>query len=170
MQQMNTQKGLGLLDLLTALALLSLAVYVFFLRPLQYDATLEKMRYAQPIASVAGHRLIDEYSKRPSPVVAPAGEYVGEVHIDNWSLPAKYFFGANNRLTVDLLIPAGLLRPETKLRASANYHFNGSVLVFSDVTGDGVLLTASGQPIEVRSADHLVLRGDTLDVVLRRPK
>ncbi len=167
---MHREHGLGFLDCLLALLIVAGLAYVLVIGPWMRDEKIAELRVQPPVPSIEGRKLAALYEKKPAPTTVPMGEYVGEIKAGGEVLPVTYYFGADSVVAVEATIKGFLMRPAVTLAGSAPYTFNGSVLVFGEVTGDRALFSPLGLPIDVKSADEIVIRNGRESVTLRAPR
>lgn len=164
--KMNREQGHSFLDFLLALLIVAGLGYVLVIGPWIRDEKISEMRTQPPVPSIEGRKLVALYEKKPAPTTVPLGEYVGEIKAGGEVVPVTYYFGADSVVAVEATIKGFFMRPAVKLAGSAPYTFNGSVLVFGEVTGDRALFTPLGLPIEMKNADEIVIRNGRESVTL----
>lgn len=151
------QRGSGFVDFILALAVVALLAYVFVWEPQERASSLARERATPPRITIEKQRLVDTYAQKPAPTITPRGGFSGELPVGASLLPVTFFFSEKNRVAVEMTIPQKLLRSEIRFAGSATYHFDGSVLVFDDVSGDKALFSEQGLPIELLSPNELVI-------------
>ncbi|MEI2263595.1 hypothetical protein OHC51_21800 [Stenotrophomonas indicatrix] len=166
--KMHREHGLSFLDFIFGLLIVAGLAYVLVVGPWIRDQKIADLRAQPPVPSIEARKLVALYETKPTPVAVPTGEYVGHIDLGGQMVPITYYFGANSVLAVEATIKGSFMsmRPKVTLAGSAPYTFTGSVLVFGDVTGDKVLFSPLGLPIDIKSAHQLVIRSGGESVTL----
>jgi hypothetical protein len=136
--------------------------YNFLYLPTHYSKAINDMRKTKPAVIPAVKQQVDEFKSRPHPKFVPTGKYVGTGEIEGNDYSITYYFGDDNTVTKELL-----LLDEYRLTGSAKFEFKGSVMTFSEITGDLALFSEIGEPITVQSKDVLVVPSEAHSITLK---
>lgn len=159
---MKHQQGLSAFNLLIVLLIVGAVAYNFLYLPSHNRQVINNLRATPPAVTPAVKQQVDEFKSRPHPEFAPSGKYVATGEIEGKDYSITYYFGDDNTVTKDLL-----LLDEYRLTGSAKFEFKGSVMTFSEITGDLALFSETGEPITVQSKDVLVIPGETHPITLK---
>lgn len=146
---MKKQKGDAIQGILLFLIILSFITYFLYL------PTLEKsFRNGEAVPGIKTMQMIDRYKSVASKEVTLSGKkFYGRIDNDNISGEFIYYFSADNLLIKEGVVHFVKTKGETlrdiKLRGSAKYLKQGSVLKYSEIQGDGLLFPAYGEIFEI---------------------
>lgn len=159
---MLKQRGDSLVDLLIVFCLFGPAVYWFLIEPYLLDQSLETMKKNPPAVTAEQIHLMDKYKAMPRPVPAPTDTYHWEGSMDGVDLTMTYHFIDDKRLVKEVV-----LDEKHTLSGAAEFAFDGSVLTFSNITGDKILFPEIGQPISLVNEQFLILHDPKQSLTLK---
>lgn len=151
------QRGYGFPEVMFAIVVAA-AVYILAVDPYLKDQRFREMKSNYPEVTIDSKILVDSYSSKPEPKDHPRGRYEAEFQIDGKSVAVSYYFDDKNTVTKEMKI-AGI----PKISGSAQYQFNGSVLMFSEVIGDKALFPEIGEAIVVENPQTITMLASKKD-------
>lgn len=152
MKHMKNSRQRG--SIMSTVTLMILFIAVFYLvvgEPYLKQARFDEMRAQHPEESIDYKITIDKYREKLKPQFKPKGKYVSTFMTNDKKTTVSWYFDAEGNITKEVSI-AGLPR----LLGTAKYHFNGSTIVYSDISGDKFLFPKSGEAITMNEASEIV--------------
>lgn len=130
------------------IAVLYLVVGEPYLKRVQFD----EMRANHPEETIDYKITIDQYREKLQPQLTPKGKYVSKFMLNDRNATVSWYFDAKGNVTKEVDITEF-----PRLLGTARYHFNGSTLVYSDITGDKFLFPKSGEAIIINDVNEIVV-------------
>ena len=163
---MKNQHGFGALDVFLLLLFFGVLIYNLVYVPHHNAQLINELRSEPPLVTVAYKQKIDNFRNKATPKFAPQGMYYTEGEIDGEEYTITYYFQDNQSVTIEMTV----LSDEYRLGGTANYHFEGSVLVFSEINGDRYLFPLSGVAISMPNENLIVQHGTLYPITLKSSK
>lgn len=168
--RLKYQKGAGLINMLVSfliiLAFLLVAGTVFYnywFTPNYNSEVIENIRYEHPEITPEDIQVVEEYKERDTPGQSLMGLYSWAGEVNNTLFEMSVLFEKDNKLTTELVIEQTYI-----LNGEAQYNFEGSVLMFSNIKGDKALFQKIGQAVSMPDLSTLIFHGPNVDYTLKK--
>ena len=119
-----------------------------------FDSEVESVRVTVPATTEDQIALIKEYKSKNQPNWIPDGIYATEIENHWFTLTYKYIFEEDGRIIKKQRLK-GMFK-DYSFTATANYTFEGSVLMPTNIEGDIGLFQPAGEPINLGAHTLLV--------------
>lgn len=146
------QHGRGVYDLLVVLFIVGLLVYNFVITPYLNTQLVNGIKYNPPSITIEDKALVDGFRAKPTPAILPDGKYQVVEVVDGKEVKVTYYFDDDKTVTKEVIFLG-----KYNLGGSAKYHFDGSALVYTDITGDKYLFPEIGEAVSVPDDNTIVL-------------
>lgn len=134
-------KGSGTMFFLASIIVL---IFFFYVGDALRESRLETFKKNPPETTLDQKVLVDKFKLKPE-ITLVSGIYQAKNVVGGHTFEYRYYFSDDKTLTKSVVAePKGI-----KLNGSAKYRMDGSVLVYSEITGDRVLFPEIGEPISV---------------------
>ena len=162
---MEKQSGRSTIELLVLIFLVVIGTYTFFIEPHLNNQMIESLRNQHPPQTADDIKLVHRFKTKPSPESILSGSYFWRGKIDGADFEFSYSFGKDAILT-----KTASLQGQYHFKGSAKYSFEGSVLIFNDITGDRSLFSDIGEPITVKNEDLIILEDHSKSFSIKSSK
>lgn len=148
--------GRGVYELLAVFLSVGLLVYNFIIIPYLNTQIANGIKSNPPSITIEDKVLVDSFRAKPTPKILPNGKYqVAEV-VDGKEIKVTYYFSEDKTVTKEVI-----LWGKYNLGGSAKYHFDGSVLMYTDIIGDKYLFPEIGEAVSVRDDNTIILHEES---------
>ena len=149
------QRGNSLIPSLLVIIAIGLLIYTFMVNHINQQ-TISSFRSSPPEITIEQIKVVDAYKNKPTPKIVPSGKYQTFEVIDGKEIKATYYFDKDNTLIKEFT-----LLEKYQLAGSAKYHFEGSVIVYSQINGDKYLFSEIGEALSVPTESKIVIHETT---------
>lgn len=104
--------------------------------------------------------IVNEYKSKPAPAFKLQGKYIGAGVVGRYHAKITITFLGDGTIKKTIDFKRGVnsfIKSGTHLEGGAKYFFDGSVLVYKDVTGSRLLFPFPGEPVIIDDAEKIIL-------------
>ncbi|MCZ4337811.1 hypothetical protein [Shewanella colwelliana] len=157
----RTHKGMGLPMVLLVLVALAMAFYSFVFAPYYNYQKIEEISGIRPSPTLAQSKLLDSYKMKPgTPPIT--GQFRFEGKQDGKEVIISYYFSSDQLVTKELVVDG-----KYKVTGTAKYTNVGSVLVYTDISGDKVVFPEIGEAVTFVEGKSLTIHNPEQDLLLK---